>query len=316
MTTQLVLGAGPVGSRVAVRLADAGHRVRLVTRTGSGPAHEGIERLAVDAADTGAFVRAARQADVIYNCANPRYHRWARDWPPIAASLLAAAEASDAVLVSCSNLYVYGPVGRPISEVDPLRGNVKGQIRAQMWRDALGLHEAGRIRTAEARGSDYLGAGPNSLFGDALVPRLLAGKSLPLMGDLDARHTFTYVDDMAAALVVLGTDPRAWGRAWHVPSDVTCTQRQAVAALSAAAGVQVPRVRRLPWSLVRTMGLVVPFLRELRYTRYQWDADFVMDSTAAREQLGLTATPPDVVWRSVVADYAGAGAAARPTVRT
>lgn len=47
---------------------------------------------------------------MIYNCVNPAYHRWATDWPPIAAALLDAAERADALLVTMGNLYGYGPV--------------------------------------------------------------------------------------------------------------------------------------------------------------------------------------------------------------
>ena len=59
------------------------------------------------------MARLAEGAAVIYNCVNPPYHRWPADWPPIAASVLGAAERSGAVLVTLSNLYGYGPATRP-----------------------------------------------------------------------------------------------------------------------------------------------------------------------------------------------------------
>ena len=51
MATHLVIGAGPVGTRAALLLADAGAHVRIVTRSGGGPEHPGIERIPADAAD-------------------------------------------------------------------------------------------------------------------------------------------------------------------------------------------------------------------------------------------------------------------------
>jgi len=47
-------------------------------------------------------------ASVVYNAVNPPYEKWATDWPPIANSLLRYAEATGALLVTCSNLYGYG----------------------------------------------------------------------------------------------------------------------------------------------------------------------------------------------------------------
>jgi hypothetical protein len=85
--SDLVLGAGVIGSRVARMLAEGGRRVSVVSRRGSGPAGgtrpSGVIYLAADAADAEAMARLAEGTAVIYNCVNPAYHRWPADWPPI-----------------------------------------------------------------------------------------------------------------------------------------------------------------------------------------------------------------------------------------
>jgi hypothetical protein len=61
--------------------------------------------------------------------------------------------------MTTGNLYGYGPVDGPMTEDLPLRPNTeKGRIRVRIWKEALEAHRAGRIRTAEVRSSDYLGA--------------------------------------------------------------------------------------------------------------------------------------------------------------
>jgi hypothetical protein len=55
------------------------------------------------------MARPTEGAAVLYNSANPAYHRWPELWPPIAAALLEAAERAGAVLVTISNRYGYGP---------------------------------------------------------------------------------------------------------------------------------------------------------------------------------------------------------------
>ena len=92
MDGQLVIGAGAIGTATAHLLADRGGRVRLVTRSGAGPEHPAIERVAADASDADAVSRLAAGVAVIYSCAGPAYPRWVTDWPPLAAALLRAAQ--------------------------------------------------------------------------------------------------------------------------------------------------------------------------------------------------------------------------------
>ncbi|MBI3688771.1 MAG: NAD-dependent epimerase/dehydratase family protein [Actinobacteria bacterium] len=309
MALHVIVGKGPVGSTTATQLADRGHTVRILSRSGGSTAqppiaHPSIEQLAVDAADERALTAAADGAAVLYNCANPLYHRWATDWPPIATALLGAAERTGAVLVTMSNLYGYGPVDGPLTESLPLAApGTKGKVRAGMWREALTRHEAGRVRVTEARASDFFG--PEVLsggqFGDRVMPRMLAGRPVQLLGRADAPHSWTYIPDVARALVRLGTDERAWGRAWHVPTEPPLSARDLVARLARAAGVDQPTVRSLPWVVIRTLGVFSPLLRELEEVRYQHDRPFVLDSTAYTATFGEHATPFDQALAETVA---------------
>ena len=301
----LVVGAGPIGSAVARQLVAQGRRVRVVTRSGSGPDSPLVEKVAADAGDSSRMVELAAGAGVIYNCVNPQYHRWATDWPPVADALLAAAESSGAVLVTTANLYGYGHVDAPMTEQTPLAGTgTKAQVRIRMWQDALAAHEAGRIRATEARGADYVGPGAESHLGDRTVPKILAGKNVQVLGSPDTLHTWTYTEDMAMTLVALGSDERAWGRAWHVPSALECTQREAIARLAEMAGVPMPKVGTIPGVLLKALGLVQPMMRELPEVAYQLDQPFVMDSSAAQHELGLVPTPADDVLRAILSAYA------------
>lgn len=288
----LVVGAGPVGSTTARLLAAQGERVRVVTRSGSGPDHPAVERVRADASDAAAMRRLAEGAVAVYNCVNPPYTSWGTDWPPIAAALLAAAESAGAVLATTSNLYAYGPVDGALTTDLPLAATgTKGRVRAAMWQEALAAHAAGRVRVTEVRGSDYLGEGAESHLGARVVPRLLAGKGVQVIGSADQPHTWTYVPDVARTLITVATDERAWGRAWHVPSNPPRSQREAVGDLCAAAGVPPVPVRAMPGAMLRAAGLFVPLLRELREVEYQFTGPFVLDSAATTVTFGLEPTP-------------------------
>ena len=302
--THLVVGAGEVGSSVARRLAEAGSTVVVATRSGGGPDHESITRVRVDASSLDGLLAAAPSAAVIYNCVNPPYDKWVTLWPPMAAAFLAYAERTGAVLATVSNLYGYGPVDTPMTEGLPLAATgTKARVRVEMWRQALAAHEAGRIRATEVRGSDYVCPGAQSMLGDRVMPRVLAGKGVQLLGDVDQPHSWTAPDDVASTLITVAADPRGWGRAWHVPSNAPRTQRQAVEDLAAAAGVPAVKVSSVPKVLLTALGLVNPIMRELKETDYQRDRPYLLDETAARETFGLVETAWGDILGGMVAHY-------------
>ena len=294
---QVVVGAGAVGSVVARLLVEQGERVRVITRSGSGP--DGVERIAADA--SAELTKYVDGATAIYSCAGPAYDKWTSQWPPLGAALIGAAEASGAVLVTTGNLYGYGAVDRPMTEDLPLLPNtVKGRVRTKLWTDALEAHQAGRIRTAEVRGSDYLGAGAVSPFSVTVLPKVIAGKRGMMPGDLDAPHSWTYVGDVARTLIAVAGDESAWGRAWHVPTPEPLSVRHLAGRAAVLAGAPKARVAAMPGWILKLAGLVDPAAREMVEMQYQWQRPFVLDSTAATVAFGLQPTATDDALREMI----------------
>ncbi|SNR83560.1 Nucleoside-diphosphate-sugar epimerase [Geodermatophilus saharensis] len=309
MALHVIVGKGPVGTTTAELLAARGHRVRVLSRSG-GTSTDTVEHRRVDAADAEALTEAATGAAALYNAVNPAYHRWVTDWPPVASALLTAAERTGAVLVTMSNLYGYGRPTGPMTPESPLAAtDTKGQVRVAMWHEALAAHEAGRVRMTEARAADFVG--PQVPPAQSHLVRQLAtlrrGRRAWVVGDPDVARSWSYLPDVAATLAVLGTDERAPGRAWHVPSSPPRSQRQALADLAGAMGVPPVPVSGIPWPVLSAVGVFSPMMREVVDVRHQFDQEYVLDATATTETFGLTATP----WPQVVAATAGAPVASR-----
>src|SRR6266545_4326111 len=250
----VIVGAGPVGAAAATLLAERGEQVRLITRRGGGPQHPGIEPIAADATDADRLTALATGATALYNCASPLYHQWFTDWPPLAAALLTTAERTGAVLATASNLYGYGPVDGPITPATPLAATEpKLRLRADLWRDVLSAHQAGRIRATEIRASDYIEA--NSIFSAALARPLRAGKRAYVPTALDAPHSWTSITDVARTLVTVATDERAWGKAWPVPTNPALTVRQLATRFTEVVGAPKPKLTALPYPVLWAAGL-------------------------------------------------------------
>jgi nucleoside-diphosphate-sugar epimerase len=300
MSEHVIVGAGAVGSATALLLAERGEHVRLVSRRGSGPEHPAIERVAADATDAERLTGLTAGAAALYNCANPQYHQWFTDWPPLAASLLAAAERTGAVLATMSNVYGYGAVDGPISIKTPLAAtHPKLRLRAEMWQDALALHEAGRIAATEVRASDYIEA--NGLLAFALGKPVLAGQRAYSPAPLDVPHSWTSITDCARALVTVAGDNRAHGQAWLVPTNPALTVRQLTTRFAEVNGAPPAKVTAIPYPVLWATGLFSPMVRELRITRYQFTKPFVLDSSATTETFGLEPVPMDDALRAAAA---------------
>jgi len=302
----VVLGAGAIGSNLARRLADRGERVRLITRSGSGPDHPRIERRAADASDAAQLAALAAGAATIFNCANPPYPKWASAWPALSSGVIAACETSGARLVTISNLYGYAADSSPMRATDELAPPTrKGAIRAATWHEALAAHDSGRIQMTEVRASDFIGpgVGANGHVGDRFVPRVLAGKGVSVLGRSDVAHSWSYVDDVVTTMIAVSRDDRALGRAWHVPTGPPLSVEQLVTEFAAAADVAPVKVKTIPAALLKVVGMFSPTMRELPEMLYQFERPFVIDATDTTETFGIVPTPLVEQLRATLASY-------------
>jgi nucleoside-diphosphate-sugar epimerase len=290
----VVFGTGQVGSALAAHLAGLGIAVRAVSRHRPPALAVGVDWRAADAADPEAAADAAKGASVIYQCLNAPYTNWPEQFPPLQRGVLAAAERTGALLVSLENLYGYGPAaGRPMTEDLPLAATgVKGRARAAMTAELLAAADAGRVRIAIGRASDFFGPGvtAGSVLGERVFGNALAGRRADFIGNPALLHTYSYVPDIAAGLATLGTDARAAGQVWHLPGPATGTTRALLDLVAAQAGHPVG-IRSLPKLAVRALGLVNPVLRELAETAYQFDQPFVLDTSKYQSAFGPAGTP-------------------------
>ena len=300
----VVLGSGVVGSRLASRLGGAGNRVLLISRTESGPAIPNVEKIKVDASSFSSLISAAPKANFIYNCINPPYNKWDKEWPRINKAVIDYAISTQAVLVTCSNLYGYGPYKGILTEELPLNATWKnGRVRADMWLEVKSYNDAGKLRATEVRASDYICASDQSRMGNRVVPRLMQGKSVQLLGSLDKLHTWTDPDDVARLMMVVAKEEVAWGRPWHVPSDGPMTQRQVVRDIALELKIKNPKVSSVPTLIEKVLGIFNPIMRDLSHTAYQFNEPFVMSDEKARKTFGLKPQPWNLVIRDLVAQY-------------
>jgi nucleoside-diphosphate-sugar epimerase len=288
----VVTGAGPVGWTVAEQLAGQGQRVRVLTRSGSGPEHPLVERLAVDVQDAARVRDALAGAAAVFHCIHGSSYAadaWRAELPRAEQTVLAAAREAGAVVVFPESLYSYSQPERPMTEAGPrtAQGGKRG-IRTEL----LTARDASPANTVSVVAGDFFGPRVrNSHGGERMVSPVLAGKKLWVIGSTDQPHSFTYVPDLAAAMIRTAQTPSLWNKVWHAPTGPAVTQRQLATAFTEAGGAAAPKLGPIPGWALRAMGIFSKDLRELTETLYQFDKPFIMDSAASQAALGLRPTP-------------------------
>lgn len=295
-----VLGTGPLGTAVAESLLQRGLAVRVVSRNNASRLTD-VEAMTGELNDPGFAQRAVFGSEVVYQCTQPAYHRWALEFPALQQHIIDATIAAGADLVIADNLYSYGdPNGAIIVDASPRHPQTrKGLLRKRLADEALAAHEAGLLRVTLARPSNYFG--PGYTTGDTVFGQAVKGAAVTALVNADAPHSFSYVPDAGRAMATLGTHDRSWGRSWITPVQPAATQREIARLAWRAAGHDgEPRVRVLGAAGLAALGLFVPALREMREMSYEFERTFVADSSEFERTFGEHATPlPEAVESTV-----------------
>lgn len=286
---QVVLGAGGgTGRAIVDELVRQGRRVRAVSRDGRiAGLPASVEQVAADCYDVVSATAAVDGGSVVYHAAQPAYDQWAGNFERMNDAVARAAGATGARLVFADNLYMYGPGSSPMTEATPQRAtDRKGAQRKALAADLLARQARGEVEVVIGRSADYFGPhGVNSGVGERAFGAILAGKAAAGTGSIDQPHSFSYLPDLARAIVVLGDRDEASGRVWHLPVMDPITVRALMERAFAAAGL--PAKVRVDGPLaLKVAGLFMPMAREVGVVLYQWTEPFVSDWLAFEAAFG------------------------------
>lgn len=290
----VIFGTGALGMTIAQKLLAEGKQVKMVNRSNRVKLPQGAELAIGDATDPRFTQKICQGAGVIYHCAAPKYNfrAWVKEFPPLQQGILAGAIASGGKLIYGDNLYGYGKVKEPMHEDLPYAATTnKGKIRAQLAETLMSAHRAGKAQVAIARASDFYGEGVlNSVLASRVFIPAIQGKTAEAIGNLDLLHTYTYIGDMARAMIILGEREEAIGQVWHVPNAKTTTKRELLNILFEE--LKLPaKMSGMGKLMLRVGGLFIPEAAESVEMMYQFENNFVVDSSKFVKAFGDISTP-------------------------
>lgn len=294
---QTILGAnGIIGQELSKRLPQYYEgKIRQVSRNPK-KINPTDETFAADLLNYQQTEQAVAGSEVVYLTAGLKYdiNVWREQWPKIMRNVIDACKKHNSKLVFFDNVYSYGKVNGPITEETPFNPtSKKGEVRAQIATWLLDEIKNKNLQGMIVRAADFYGPGATlSIVHEAVNQRLKNGKGPQWIGDPRKIHSFTYTPDAGKTVAILGNTPSAYNQTWHaLTSKEKITGEQFVKVACQTLGLPEKKIQALPKFGVRVMGLFVPVLREFVEMMYQYETDYIFDSTKFEKAFQLQATP-------------------------
>ncbi len=294
---QTILGAGGViGRELASSLVNYTKDIRLVSRNPE-KINETDRIFQANLLIPEQVDKAVEGSSVVYVTVGFPYklETWKENWPVLIQNVIEACSRHSSKLVFFDNIYMYDPQYLDgMNEETPVNPcSKKGEIRADIVRKIMDAVDSGKITALIARSADFYGPGIKdvSMLNEIAFKPLSQGKKANWMGSTKYKHSFTFTPDAGKATALLGNTDRAYNQVWHLPTaENPFTGKEWIDQIAAAMGRE-PRIQVATRGMVKLMGMFNPVMKEIHEMMYQYDRDYVFDSSKFRNEFGEMATP-------------------------
>lgn len=307
---QTILGSGGViGIELAKALKEFTSEIRLVSRN---PEKVNLtdELMSADLLNFEDVQKSVQGSSVVYVTVGFPYSVkvWKESWPKFITNVIKACKVYNCKLVFFDNIYMYDSnYLNGMTEENPINPpSKKGKIRAEIAKRIMDNIREGKLTALIARSADFYGPAiqNTSMLTETVFKPLSNGKRANWMSSTNYKHSFTYTPDAGKATALLGNTEDAYNQIWHLPTAANpFTGKEWIEAIAKEIGVK-PKYQAVPKFLVRIIGLFVPIMREMVEMMYQYDRDYVFDSSKFEKRFDFKPTPyQDGISKIVQNDY-------------
>lgn len=294
---QTILGAGgPIGIELAKALKTYTNKIRLVSRNPQ-KVNQSDELMAADLLKTEDVRRAVEGSDIVYVTVGFPYNLkvWQTCWPKFMSDVIAACKEFNAKLVFFDNIYMYDPayLNRMTEETPINPPSKKGKVRAEVAKMILDEVQAGTLTALIARSADFYGPGirNSSMMNETIIKPLKIGGKANLLGNPNAKHSYTFTPDAGKATAMLGNSKDCWNQVWHLPTAAEPFTGAQWAWLTASELGVKPAYQRVTGPMVWVIGYFSPIMKEIYEMMYQNKKDYIFDSSKFEKRFNFKPTP-------------------------
>lgn len=294
---QTILGSGgAIGIELAKALKEFTSEIRLVSRNPE-KVNTSDELMSADLLNAADVRKTIQGSSVVYVTIGFPYSIkvWKESWPKLIFNVIKACIEHNCKLVFFDNIYMYDSNHlNGMTEETPINPpSRKGKVRAEIAKMIMDKVREGKLTALIARSADFYGPKiqNTSMLTETVFKPLSNGKKANWMSSVNFKHSFTYTPDAGKAIALLGNTEDAYNQIWHLPTAANpFTGKEWIEAIAKEMGVK-PKYQAAPKFLMRIIGLFVPIMREMVEMIYQYDRDYVFDSSKFEKHFDFKATP-------------------------
>lgn len=291
---QTILGAnGVIAQELSRNLTQYTDQIRQVSRNPK-KVNAGDELVSADLLNYADTEKAVAGSDIVYLTPGLKYDIkvWQDQWPKIMRNTIDACKKHKTKLVFFDNVYAYGYVHGAMTETTPYNpSSKKGEVRAKIATTLLDEIKQGNLEGMIVRAADFYG--PNALLSltySGVTEKVKKGSTSQWFGDPKKIHTFTYTPDAGKATAILGNTPTAYNQTWHALTSDDKITGEGYVRIATDLMKQPYKIMPLGKLGVRMIGLFMPILREFNEMMYQYEHDYIFDSSKFEKAFGVAAT--------------------------
>lgn len=210
-------------------------------------------------------------------------------------AVIQACKTHQAKLVFFDNVYMYDQAAIPqMTESSLIHApSKKGKVRQHLQEMIMQEVDKNQLTALIARSADFYGPdNNNSTLKLMVVDNFRQGKKAQMFGNLHKVHTYTFTPDAAKATALLGNTPDAYQQVWHVPTTKEKLTNLQWIELIANEMKVATKIQHVPVWMMKILGLFIPIMKEFPEMMYQYEQDYIFDSTKFEQRFGLLATKP------------------------
>lgn len=244
-----------------------------------------------DVFDEKTISEAAKDADVIFQCANVQYHEMADKLLLLGESVMKAANILGKKIVIVDGIYVYGRQVAKGDEYHPkLPHTKKGRIRVDFenlifdkkWKNAKPLI---------VRLPDYYGKTSQNSYLQPTLTGMAANKIAVFIGNLKTPREYVYLPDAAKMIVEIASKDDSYGENWNIPGAGLISGKEIIKIARQITGNN-KLVMPLNKHAIRISGLFDPVMKEVVEIMYLTEEAFILNGEKYEKRIGkIPATP-------------------------